>query len=717
MNRFILLYCFLFLLTSRYCYSQKSESTVPYSITSKLQLVNEFVQMSAFDKTGLLEEDKNNLLNGLKTRRFAKMFDVDLNPFNSGTWETTDDGRVWRLGIRSIDAYSIYLVFSEFNLNQGSRLFVYNEGISNFAGAFTNVNNNQYNILSVAPIPGEALIIELDVPAGMDDFGSLILGKIGHDYVNEFGKGKFKSGPSESCNVDINCLMGAAWQNEKRAVCKIIVNGELCTGTLINNGGNKILPYFLTAEHCIGDQSAAESALFIFNYEQPYCDANSDVKTRTLSGATLLATTTKLDFALIKLNQFPPIMYRPYFVGWDNSTTPPSSGVCIHHPIGDVKKISLEIHPLITADFGGDYGFDKNSHWLVQHWEVGATQGGSSGSPVFNNAHRLCGNLSGGLADCSNPNKDYFSKLSRAWADYPKPENQLQVWLDPNKLNLTTLNGIDPYGFTDSQCDTFSNVAKSETLDLTHAKLSWGWISGHNSSGYTRFAEKFSVIDSLQVPGIYLNVAKAYNTNIFSNITIKIWNGSTVPTTEKYSKSIFIQDLQPNALNFIDFDSLLTLKGSFFIGYTISYTSPVDTFAVYHAINRGSTGSSSMMIYNGSWHNIIDVTSPKIYTSLAIGIPGCKGLDPSLKVPEVSKRSLTIYPNPCFDYATVEFPYQIDHMKVECVDMMGKYTNLRHESFDEGIHLDLSNLKSGIYTLILTMKNNQWIGRFVVLQK
>jgi hypothetical protein len=614
-------------------------------------------------------------------------------------------------------AYSLYLVFEEFKLKQGIKLFVYNEDISNFAGAFTSSNNNNFNVLSVAPLPGEALIIEIDIPEGSNDFGQLVLTQVGHDYRNEFGKNRIKvamAGPSQDCNVDINCPVGAAWQNEKRAVCKLIANGELCTGTLINNAGSAILPYFLTAYHCIQTPSIAASAIFYFNYERPFCGATSEKTAQTLSGASLLATTdNKLDFTLLKLNKFPPVIYRPYFAGWDINPFSPSNGVCIHQPNGDVKKISLENHQLITANFGE--GFDLNSHWLVRHWEVGSTQGGSSGSPIFNSSHRIFGTLSGGDATCSNPVNDYFTKLSRAWADYPAPGNQLEAWLDPNNTSVSFVEGIDPYGFTDAHCDTFSNVSPTDTLEINKSNFSWGWISGHNSAAYSRFAEKFYISDSLRLPGIFINVAKAYYANVFSNITIKIWEGSAQPTIEKYSKDVYIKDLQKNALNFIDFDSLLILSGSFFIGYTINYQIHADTFAVYHAENRGTSGISNMFIYNGSWHNIKEVTSPSIYTSLAISYPGCKGLNLSVKVPEITKRSLKIYPNPCYDYALIDFPYNPEHLTVECVDIIGKSILLKYEQVDQVIRIDLSNVHPGIYTLLLKAKSSQWTGRFVVL--
>jgi hypothetical protein len=132
------------------------------------------------------------------------------------------------------------------------------------------------------------------------------------------------------------------------------------------------------------------------------------------------------------------------------------------------------------------------------------------------------------------------------------------------------------------------------------------------------------------------------------------------------------------------------------------------------AADRGASGYSGMYIYNGSWHNISNVTSPNIYTSLAISWPGYKGLNLSVKVPEIEQKLLKIYPNPCYDYAFVEFPYQTANITVECVDIMGRVLALPYEIYDQGIRLGLGNFHSGLYTLIIKSGQVYWTSRFIV---
>ena len=631
MRLFFIIFALLALLEHGNLSAQKSENAKPFSSIYKLSPVTEFEEMPIFSKTLLLREDEERRAKRLKEYRFAHMFTVGFHPFNSGTWNETGAGKVWRLGIHSKDAYSLYLVFNEFKLVPGVKIFVYNAGFTSIAGAFTSNNNNRFNKLAVTPIDGDAIIIEMDIPSGIDNFGKLSLGKVGHDYINEFGADKLKSakiGPSQDCEVDINCPTGQDWQKDKRAVCKLIVGGELCTGTLINNVDTLKIPYLITAYHCIENDSAAQEGIFFFNYERVSCGGIVETSEQTLSGAELVSTTNnKLDFALLKLNEYPPLVYKPFFVGWDARPDQPTNGYCIHHPEGDVKKISVDNHPLITDNFGE--GFDTMSHWKVLRWDVGATEGGSSGSPIFNNQHRLFGTLTGGSANCTDPVNDYYTKFSLSWDKYPDTVNQLKYWLDPGKRGNLFINGFDPYNVNLGVCDTFWNISQNESIALSNDNLNWGWISGQNSGGANQFAEKFTNKDSINIPGVFLNVAKAYSSNPFSTITIKIWKGDAYPTTEIYSKQVYIKKFSENAINFIGFDTIIVTAGNFFIGYEVNYDSPSDTFAVYHAANRGVNGVSTMYVHdNGSWRNVDSVSSPALYTSLSIGLVGCDGVNP-----------------------------------------------------------------------------------------
>jgi hypothetical protein len=675
--------------------------------------VAKFEEMPKISNAMLLREDEEKRSQRLKVRRFAQMIPVGFHPYNSGTWEETGAGKVWRLGIHSSGAYSLYLVFNEFKLAPGVKLFVYNTDFSKIVGAFTSKNNNRFNKFSVTPIPGDAIIIELNIPSGTDDFGKLTLGQVGHDYTNEFGISKLKSttlGPSQNCEIDINCSTGELWQQQKRAVCKLIVNGELCTGTLVNNVAGLKIPYLITAYHCVQTKEIAEGGLYIFNYERQTCGKDGDTKEETLSGAELVSNTNnKLDFSLLKLNNYPSSSLNPFFAGWDARPDEPQSGFCIHHPQGDVKKISVTNHPLITNSFGE--GFDTLSHWEVLRWDVGATEGGSSGSPIFNDHYRLYGTLTGGSANCDNPVEDYFTKFSLSWNKYPDSVNQVKHWLDPKNTGTLFVNGTDPYHDSLGTCNTFWNVPKDEFVTLYNSNLRWGWLSGHNSKGYTQFAEKFINESTIKISGIYLYVAKAYSANPFSTVKIKIWEGNSYPNDEIFSKPLYINTFNKNSVYYLGLDSTVQAAGNFFIGYEINYNYP-DTFAVYQAASRGANGPSTMYIYNGNWNRIDAITSPVLYTSLSIGLLGCNG---SVITPQ--SKEIKVTPNPLSDRAYVELPEGVTITSVLIYNSMGKAFSISYEFSENKLYFNSEFLPSDMYVIELRTKTTPLRGKFVILSK
>lgn len=689
--------------------SQIHENSIPFSVNEKLGAITTYVEMASVDNEMMINENKKQQADGIKNYKFAKLFNVDLSPENSGEWQETGEGKIWRLGIRSKNAYSVYLTFDSFWLNRGVKLFIYSPDYSDFKGAFTQKNNTGSHILSVSPIAGEALIVELDIPKEIDDYGKLHVSKVYHDFINEFGKKNtpsLKNAYDNNCVEDINCNNGKYWQTEKKAICKIVVNGEMCTGTLIGNTSGDKEPYLLTANHCIYNGFQASESIFFFNYEYPSCNSTIINDEQSLSGATLIATTDqKLDFTLIKLNDIPPVSYMPFYAGWDARDTPPQSGVCIHHPWGMEKQIAIEYHPLITGSFG--QWFDTLSTWRVSHWEVGTTQPGSSGAPLFNSQHRLVGTLTGGIATCENPVNDYFTKFKLDFDRYPDSINQLKYWLDPLQKESSYMDGYDPYGFNSSICDTGWNIQNNEELDLSNSGLLWGWISGHNSSMYTEYAEKFYSPSSLQISGFLINVAKAYNAQPLSNIVIKVWEGDVTPLKEIYSKMIFIRNFQPNAINYVGFDSTLKVTGNFYIGYSINYSSQLDSFAVYHAMNRGVSSPSTFYFYNGTWQNS---NTLGLSTSLDIGVVECYG-----KVHRPEVNSLNVYPNPCKNFIYVDVPNTMTIYGIECSDLTGKIIPISYQLSEDSNKVDF-NLSSGIYILKILTKGHQYFSRIIVLK-
>lgn len=706
---------FILIIFSSNLNSQQTVSGIPFSSIYQVSGIEKYEVMPAFRETRSLKSQDSDRL---KRLQFAHVFELALTPENSGEWITTGDGnRIWRIGLTSAGAFSLNLIFGTFRLEPNIRVYVYTPDQQYILGAYSSFNNNASGTLAIEPLAGDSMVIEINVPSPEHSYGEIEITRLGHDFLNILGSRlKSLSGASVSgaCNMDVNCDAGLAWQREKYAVCKLIVNArDLCTGTLINNTAKDEMPYIITAHHCIDTMYKANATVFIFNYEKWKCGGENGPRPVSLSGSQLIATTPYLDFSLVKMYALPPFSVQPYFIGWDRSGKPPLNTVTIHHPNGDFKKISVDVDPAISSTFQEDY--NPNTHWLINKWETGTTERGSSGAPLLNQNHLFIGDLTGGDATCAAPYRDYFAKFSNSWADYAEWKRQLKHWLDPLNSDSTSIRGLDPYSEEKASCDTFLNLGQNETLRLYNNNLNWGSYSGHNSMMITQFAEKINQAGTLKIPGFYLHVSKAYNALPLSYITIKLWKGGTIPGNEITSRSVYLRDLTVNKLNYLEFDSTIFVSGPVFLGYSVNYSAPQDTFALYQSENRGDTGYSGMFLYqNGQWKNISEITSPAIYSSLAVGLISCSLLN-SLPGEEIRTLKPKVYPNPVVSgMLTVELPFA-EGVTVSVYDLSGRQVQADFQLQEDQLTVNTSGLYNGIYILkILVPGKGMYNAKFMV---
>jgi len=389
------------------------------------------------------------LITGKKSLRFGKILPVSLGTDNSGIFQTFGKFQIWRIGLWSPDARGLGLIFDRFDLDYGEKVFIYSPDKKQLLGAYTCENMNKNKKLAVRPLANDSIIIEFQFKTNRKNV--LHIGSVVYDYlgINSAISTKDEwyntSGP---CNVDINCPEGQDWQSEKNSVCRELIyksdhgNSELCTGVLLNNTEDTDIPYVLTTNHCIENNSHSENTIFVFQYESPDCEGPDGSVTNSISGAGLKAISENLDFTLVELNKIPPITYNPIYSGWSNLNTAPDNSVTIHHPNGDVKKISVDNDPAVVASYST---FDDNAFWNILQWDIGTTEAGSSGAPLFDQDHRVIGILSGGDAHCGNSVNDYFLRFTNAWDDYSSSGEQLKFWLDPENSGATSINQRDPY--------------------------------------------------------------------------------------------------------------------------------------------------------------------------------------------------------------------------------------------------------------------------------
>ena len=247
-------------------------------------------------------------------------------------------------------------------------------------------------------------------------------------------------GGAQGCEEDVACVAPSnpALERASRSVARLLYtdNGVsyLCTGTLVSDSDTQSqVPYLYTAAHCIGSQAEAATLNTFWFFQAASCNGKSSIEYKQLSGgATLLYANSATDASLLRLDE--PAPDGAWFSGWSGEALAPDAPiVALHHPAGDLKKVSLGLAM-------GAVGPYTEAAWLT-----GTTEGGSSGSGLFTlegGEYVLRGALRGGSASCTSSgnvadpsNRDYYSRL-----DEEAP--QLVKWLSAAPAPLADYSGM-----------------------------------------------------------------------------------------------------------------------------------------------------------------------------------------------------------------------------------------------------------------------------------
>lgn len=398
--------------------------------------------------------------------RFAVPHAVSVVPGTHGLRETLADGTsVWRMRVSAPGAAHLNFGFTRFRLPEGAHLFVYAADGSDRLRPYGAADNAPYGELWTPIVRSDDVVIELDLPKGLEGQGEVHLGSINVGYRG-FGVGGSELF-SGSCNVDVVCPLGDGWRNEIPSVARISIGGSaLCTGFMVNNVRGDQKPLFMTAYHCGLRSSNSGSLVVYWNYETSTCGGTPNGSlSQNQSGSFFRSGYSPSDFTLVELAASPNPAWEITFAGWDRSGATTTTAVAIHHPQGDEKRISFEYDPTTTTSYLGTSSPGDGTHLRVADWDEGTTEGGSSGSPLFDQNHRAVGQLHGGYAACSNNLADWYGKVSVSWNGGGTSSTRLSDWLDPDGTGATTVNTLNPYSGcqTNPECDDglFCNGAET----------------------------------------------------------------------------------------------------------------------------------------------------------------------------------------------------------------------------------------------------------------
>ena len=449
---------------------------------------------------------------------------VNLSPQNSGIWETLANGdKQWKLRVTSSGAEALSFLFDKFKIYGGTTIEIKNnEGVL-LHPVLTTKDVEDHFMYNAALCAGDEMVIILTEPSNVTP-SEIFIDRIMYNYRSTQTAYQNKINESDVCEVNVNCSpVGDNWQDEKRGVARIyVVEGAMagwCSGSLVNNLANDCKPLFLTALHCGVNCTAGDfnQWKFYFRYESPNCTNPATVGTLAnyfINGCVKLADagdgggTTGSDFLLVQMgtaaNQAATITtlksanFNAYWNGWDANNTATTGGVGIHHPAGDIKKISTFNGNTVSTTWGGS---TPNTHWRIV-WSsntngYGVTEGGSSGSPLFNNsAGRIIGTLTGGGSYCTAQTApDSYGKVAYHWTSNGAAANrQLKTYLDPANTGALTQNGsADPCSSPAVPVANFVGVPTTVNVggnvsftDLTTGiPTSWSWTISGGGWAYT----------------------------------------------------------------------------------------------------------------------------------------------------------------------------------------------------------------------------------------
>lgn len=624
------------------------------------------------------ERDRNGMLYRIGVANFTQ-----ITSSNAGTWTTLENGdRVWQLHVKFAGAEALSFLFQTFKIYGETTVDVFGTNGTRLHKTCTVADVQDHFQQNLALCFGDEMTLQIMEPKGTQA-SEILIDRIMYNYRSTGNPNVNKINESDACEVNVNCSpAGDSWQEEKRGVARIyVVEGSSagwCSGNLVNNTALDCKPLFLTALHCGVSTSASDSNQwrFYFKYEAPSCTNPTSVGTLAnnyITGCVRLANSndnggdTGSDFLLVQLgtlaNQATTITtlksasFNAYWNGWNANNTSTTGGVGIHHPAGDIKKISTFSGSTSNTSWGGTVA---NTHWLLT-WTsnsngYGVTEGGSSGSPLFNSSGLQIGTLTGGGSYCSSQTApDSYGKLSYHWTSNGTAANQqLKTYLDPSNTGaLTLLGSADPCAVVTAapvadfvgNPTTVSTGGTVQFTDLsTQSPTTWTWsispTSGWSYAGSTSASSQnpqvtFTTNGQYSVTLVAANSIGSDSETKTNYITVTSATAPCTATTTTCDE--FIENVTLNTINnttactnYTSYSTSTTLsKGQTYsitvtpqVGTTVGSAYADDEIAAWIDYNgdfdfadAGEEIAYVLVPSSGTWSNVFSFTVPTSATT------------------------------------------------------------------------------------------------------
>jgi hypothetical protein len=393
-------------------------------------------ELPQLDITRYVEEDAvatGAMREGI-VREFAG-FDVAM-----GEWiEVPGGGLLWVLDIKLPGAFGVRPHMSAMNLPEGAEMVVYDPNVAdNLPDAYGGRGPIGDGEFWAWTCWSDTARIEVYYPPEVADQAfntNFVIDKVGHMYRNPAtGTASAWNENELNCHQDVSCFGG--WNTVRNCVGRMSfqLGGQFfaCSGAMMNNTSGDLTPYFMTARHCMEDNTGALQSLEVYWFFQtPSCNGTppsiGSVPRSVRSNYILTTASTDMSMVMIEGTV-------PRNLWWTGSSL--QAGVAngtqvvgIHHPDGTFKRLS---NGPISAESAtcGDTGLTQG---MIVSWAGGATEGGSSGSPLFLTNGAMVGVDSCGFSNCVDRRTWYgrWGNTAGQWASII----QNPGWDDSNENN------------------------------------------------------------------------------------------------------------------------------------------------------------------------------------------------------------------------------------------------------------------------------------------